>query len=85
MTEQEAIKTIKEYAVLFRHARGENEALDIAIIALEKQIAEKPNYIGPWFECGNCKKRIEIPNNTINLDSQDYCHHCGQKLDWSEI
>lgn len=25
--------------------------------AKEKQIAKKPNYIGPWFECGNCKKK----------------------------
>lgn len=51
----------------------------------EKQIAKKPNYIGPWFECSNCKKRIGIPNYTINLDVYNYCHHCGQKLDWSEI
>lgn len=61
------------------------EAKEMAISALEKQIEKKPVYIGPWFECGNCKKRIGIPNYTINLDVHNYCHHCGQRIDWSEI
>ena len=88
MTEQEAIKNLKhlfgEYE-LDLPCTDSLETLQVVISALEKQIAKKPNYIGPWFECDKCKKRIGIPNYTINLNAHDYCHHCGQKIEWSEI
>ena len=56
-----------------------NNAYDIAIKALEKQIAKKPiydNYHRAGYRCPNC-------NNT-NPWGYEHCRYCGQKLDWSE-
>lgn len=88
---KEAIKIIKSnyptsgYSMLC-------EALDIAIEALEKQLAIKPkeNEIrGGWLgkqkhytcpTCGNCLLE-EMMNERQNTG---YCWDCGQRLDWSE-
>lgn len=85
MTEQEAIKLLEIHRSFTNSSNADVKAIDMAISALEKQIAKKPDYIGPWFRCSNCKKGMGIPNYTINLDAHDYCHHCGQRIDWSEI
>lgn len=64
------------------------EILNMAIEALEKQIAKSPNIWGDgysngqlvydMYDCPNCGKTYEID------DTYDYCPNCGQKLDWSE-
>lgn len=53
-----------------------NNAYDVAINALEKQIPKKPKtddryvmYICPW-----CNDFVKVSHN--------YCQNCGQKLDW---
>ena len=68
------------------------ESLDIAIQALEKQLAKKPreNKIrGGWLgkqkhytcpTCGNCLLE-EMMNERQNTSC---CWDCGQRLDWSE-
>lgn len=66
-----------------------NAAYDLAIQALEKQIAEKPNYEGdgyyngePVYDtwiCPCCEEKYEV-----DYDVYDYCPNCGQKLDWSD-
>ena len=80
MTESEAIKELHEI-----RPRGgiipkkRAEAIDVAIKALEKQIAKKPiydNYHRAGYRCPNC-------NNT-NPWGYEHCRYCGQKLDWSE-
>lgn len=55
-----------------------NNAYDVAINALEKQIPKKPKtddryvmYICPW-----CNDFVKVSHN--------YCQNCGQKLDWSD-
>lgn len=66
-----------------------NEALDMALQALEKQIPKKPTYEGDGYApdgtfiydtwiCPCCDKRYEV-----DYDDYDYCPNCGQKLDWS--
>ena len=64
------------------------EALYMAIQALEKQIAKKP-YLdqkglldAKMWHCPVCKKEV-ISDWNIDL-ANEYCHNCGQKLDWSE-
>ena len=82
MTENEAIKVIEKnrptsgYAML-------NEALDIAINALEKQIPKKPHknfekFSGVWCSCG------KYLGKGYFVDKPSYCTDCGQKLDWSD-
>ena len=55
-----------------------NNAYDVAINALEKQIPKKPKtddryvmYICPW-----CNDFVKVSHN--------YCQNCGQKLDWGD-
>lgn len=33
-------------------------------------------YLRTEYICGNCKKKV--------IGGDDYCSHCGSKLDWSE-
>ena len=85
MNEQEAIKKIKdileeatscENAVSYVTSCDEN-ALRLAIEALEKQIPKKPTstdgFMRLW-RCPSCKAPMGY--------GQSYCHCCGQKLDW---
>lgn len=55
-----------------------NNAYDVAINALEKQIPKKPKtddryvmHICPW-----CNDFVKVSHN--------YCQNCGQKLDWGD-
>lgn len=93
MTPQEAIDIIKDPN---RHYKAKDdgayeykefvEALEMAKQALEKQIPKKPipteeqrirfamNYTCPF-----CKKYF------TGTGIADYCYHCGQALDWSDV
>ena len=61
------------------------EAIDIAIQALEKQIAKKPiksenqvvRYVNTYY-CPTCELGITGTNIA------KWCYHCGQKIDWSD-
>ena len=48
--------------------------------AREKQLAKKPNIVGGEFiklaECSEC--------NTVIRFKQEYCHKCGNKVNWEE-
>lgn len=76
MTNEEAIKLLSNrYMVVSEcidenNAIKENIALDMAIEALEKQIAKpKHKYSGIRCVCGEVVARY-----------QDYCEYCGQRL-----
>lgn len=78
MTESEAIKVIKNnrptsgYTIL-------NEALVMAINALEKQITKKPTkdkYVPELDFCPMCGTEVTNCN---------YCPLCGQKIDQGEL
>ena len=62
-----------------------NSAYDVVIKALEKQIAKKPikaqEHIryAMCYVCPNCGKTIS------GTGIANYCYHCGQRLDWSNI
>ena len=67
------------------------EAIDMGIEAIEKQIRKKPKGITvlgePFFEdeviikYGDC----DICGFNVHSDICDYCPNCGQKIDWSEV
>ena len=93
MTESEAIKLIKTNRptsgyITLNYLKW-NEALKMAINALEKQIAKKP-IMKPYYDdmeeeylcCPTCG---EILTDRIPLDNKDFyfhCLNCGQKLNW---
>lgn len=92
MTEIEAKKNITAYVYLkcLDMPSDVITALDVARIALEKQIPKKPTYDGDgyapdgtfvWDEwiCPCCGTRYEV-----DFDEHDFCPNCGQKLDWSD-
>lgn len=91
MTEIEAIKAIKSnrptsgYIIL-------NEALGMAINALEKQIPKKivhvklrPTEWGSGFRCPECEAE-QTATEFFGYGKADnkitFCWGCGQKLDW---
>lgn len=91
MEEREAIARIKasrDYRYShYAHTDDDGKAFDMAIKALEKQIAKKakvekysfyPRSIlvkSRYGKCPNC--------GTKQVDDR-YCASCGQKLDWSD-
>lgn len=91
---REAIEVIKGYRRLDEYMNNTERLpyCDMAIEALEKQLAKKPreNKIrGGWLgkqkhytcpTCGNCLLE-EMMNERQNTS---YCWDCGQRLDWSE-
>lgn len=65
-----------------------NNAYDVAINTLEKQIPKKPNLEGDGYAdgylvydtwiCPYCEKHYEV-----DYDNYDFCPNCGQAIDWS--
>ena len=64
----------------------QKEAFQIAINALEKQIAKKPIFVNnmmtkdKFLMCPCCEFRF--PDSLVFLKTR--CWNCGQKLDWSD-
>lgn len=98
MTYEEAIKILhKDRALcMFNPMTGVDEpmnedcrlsafALDVAIEALEKQIAKKPidNHHCPFCETGLPHRGITDEWCKCCFDP-DYCPECGQAVDWSD-
>ena len=98
MTEREAIKRIKECRNTpnFQPYIYMNEALNMAIKALEKQIAKKPRKNGlysahsgifrkiPAYTCPSCGNMC-LEKWATERSMTSYCWDCGQKLDWSDV
>ena len=49
-----------------------NEAIDVAIKSMEKQIPKKPIYQDENEKCPSCGSFVIL----------EYCAKCGQKIDW---
>lgn len=85
MTPQEAIQRIKQHNEI--HSKKERfaiyitEALNMAVEALEKQMPKKvkmTNDLYPMAICPCCENEF-IPHTGF-----EYCHYCGQAIDWSD-
>lgn len=86
MTPQEAIEKLESRYMTHGEAgkdgylecKAQNEAITLAISALEKQIPRKPIKRGSMFfqtyHCPTCDA------SGTNI----YCWNCGQRLDWAE-
>lgn len=90
MTNEEAINTI-EHGCIYRDKRG-GEALEIAVIALKKQIPKKPkkkeeNQYSAFYDCPCCGGYLvsKIDGELCGGQEYKYCYRCGQALDWSDI
>lgn len=82
MTIQEALKWMKTIKGLYKPLLKEaNEACDVAIQALEKQISKKPIKGKNGDLSCSCGLIIQRKNRRTCLH---YCHNCGQAIDWSD-
>ena len=95
MTESEAIKEVRfnmsTIGLSDKSAKRVVEARDMAINALEKQIAKKPEHeadgyaggklVYDYAKCPICGHDFE---SGINDWGCEYCSVCGQKLDFGE-
>ena len=95
MTEKEAIEILQHehnYAQLLSYV---NEAIKIAIAAIEKQIPRKPivksileDDIQLGFVCLDKRSTVYIcpaPECKEYISRySNFCHKCGQALDWSD-
>lgn len=85
MTAKEALEYFKRRKEQIKMSGRAQQAEDLAIKALEKQIPKKPiNCSGrDWYLCPNClrtiKKRIEDSDHDIK-----FCPFCGQRLKWGD-
>jgi len=98
MTPQEAIQRIKKHNEI--HSRKEpfavriTEALIIAVETLEKEVPQKPiranriifkngkaciNDGNGYWKCPICTD-LDVPL----LVNQNYCHNCGQSINWED-
>ena len=100
MTPEEAIKTITQMLNEFcnedSYAPECEDAVDMAISALEKQMPEKPmKSIDVYNEnlyklnCPTCGKYIAYGNSRVGTLNKwtmapDRCGYCGQAVDFSE-
>lgn len=72
-----------EYCYSQGNFGNQKEAFQIAINALEKQIANKPHknfekFSGVWCSCG------KYLGKGYFVEKLSFCSDCGQKLDWSD-
>lgn len=98
MTEQKAIEWQNAFKRTYKGNPMENEAnqaCNMAIFALEKQIPKKPvkhpdKYSGliRFYHCPSCGRYFGQSgvHNGILFSKEKYCQGegCGQALDWSE-
>lgn len=81
MNIEKAIKSMKNIIEYWTYKPTEVKAAKLAIKALEKQIPMKPYDISKIYtgeKVGHC----ECGYSHDVLEHEEYCHYCGQKLDW---
>lgn len=84
MTYTEAIKQLNSIAIYHFDKHTEN-AIDMAIDALEKQIPKKPLHMHKNYYCPICKEDGWLLwDDAIPNDMDKYCGICGQAIDWKE-
>lgn len=83
MTEQEVLHFFKNCTGDFKCWCNDfnTKHEEIALEALEKQVAKKPDtkrpgYFATFGKCKSCGESI--------TDYYKYCSQCGQKIDWEE-
>lgn len=86
MTPKEAYESLCYEIYEEGHCSYIEEELDIAIKALKKQIAEKPDVYSDGYADGYEVWEEHCPNCYYDFDGDNpsYCPRCGQKINWGE-
>lgn len=88
MTAKEALEYFKRRKEQTKLKDRVQQAEDLAIKALEKQIPKRAisTYIGN-YKCPTCENYIDITDDDLyvyEIVPLEYCPNCGQALDWGE-
>ena len=78
-----ALEELKRYSQSAVVHSLSDDAVEIALKALETSISKKPVTRGQHINCGCCGNRLR--NKTSNYAYGKYCQSCGQKIDWSDF
>ena len=82
------LRELKEiHQIINDKLNGKSDIVDLGI-ELEKLLPKKPlkqedNFFDFYLVCPECKNRIVNVWNKREY-KPNYCHYCGQALDWSE-
>ena len=87
---EEALRILDELSNCVKESSPLGQALEAALVALEKQIPKKPTYEGDGYApdgsfvwdvwlCPHCNNRYEV-----DYDEYDFCPNCGQAIDWED-
>lgn len=97
MTESERIKnalvnviTLATHSDYYNKDRDDKD-IDLITSIVKKEIPRSTIRFGYWYDpdrsqvyvgrkCSNCGTRYKV-----YYTDYDYCPHCGQRLDWSEL
>lgn len=84
MTPQEALELVEQCGLNIEGVKN-IECESLIISALEKQMPKKPNIHGyrEGREVNTISYTCPICNKHIGREN--FCKHCGQALDWSDI
>ena len=88
MTNEEAIEILQmvKTETFYRYPKMD-EALKLAISALEKQMPKNPiDNRYPYAICPSCGGHIYVGRiqDYIQNEENSFCEHCGQKISWRE-
>lgn len=73
---KKAVRGLKNIVEFWCNRPEEIETAKLAIEALEKQIPKKPEVEGKQGYMCQCASYVGYLH--------EYCHECGQKIDWEE-
>lgn len=88
MTPQKALELLNNIEIAEQY-QGKDQYTDMLLMcksALEKQIPKKPEQdIYGYYQCPFCMADDYALMHDSNIaDRYNYCHNCGQALDWSD-
>lgn len=69
----------------------QDDAIDIAVDCIHKQIPKKPMNVYKTWDYGNISKWVcpscsyEHRSSSSRSCGYKYCTNCGQAIDWSEV
>ena len=76
--------------LLLTGERPANKVIAMGVKALEKQMPKKITHEASLYECCTCPKcknvvdKFERFGDSMVRVKYNYCHFCGQALDWSD-
>ena len=82
MTNKEAYKWLYVHFAPCGDETKQDEAINIALEALAKQIPKKVRITTSTKRCATCGRQLSGIGNIH--PERNYCQRCGQKIDWME-